>query len=102
MLFYGGLGACSPMKFLEFRTSEIASAGCRFTAALFGGILTMPDSNTWSASYVAPHSRVHVPTLSHAALNYECKVARAHAKVARAHARVCQGLDTPQPLHVMV
>ena len=26
-LFYGGLGACSPMKFLEFRTSEIASAG---------------------------------------------------------------------------
>ena len=55
MLFYGGLGACSHMKFLEFRTSEIASAGCRLTAALFGGILTTPDSNTWSASYDAPH-----------------------------------------------
>jgi len=40
-------------------------------------------------------SRVHVPTLSRAALNYECKVARAHAKVARAHARVCRGLATP-------
>jgi len=39
------------MKFLEFRTSEIASAGCRLNAALFGGILTTPDSNTWSASY---------------------------------------------------
>ena len=24
-------------------------------AALFGGILTTPDSNTWSASYDAPH-----------------------------------------------
>jgi len=33
-------------------------------------------------------SRVHVPTLSRAALNYECKVARAHA-------RVCRGLATP-------
>jgi len=43
------------MEFLEFRTSEIASAGCRLTAALFGGILTMPDSNMWSASYDAPH-----------------------------------------------
>jgi len=40
-------------------------------------------------------SRVHVPTLSRTALNYECKVARAHAKVARAHARVCRGLATP-------
>jgi len=86
------------MKFLEFRTSEIASAGCRLTAALFGGILTTPDSNTWSASYDTPlfrSSGVHVPTLSRAALNYECKVARAHAKVARAHARVCRGLATP-------
>ena len=102
------------MEFLEFTTSEIASAGCRLTAALFGGILTTPDSNTWSASYDAPHPlalyfrssrvRVHVPTLSRAraALNYECKVARAHAKVARAHAkvarahaRVCRGLATP-------
>jgi len=36
-------------------------------------------------------SRVHVPTLSRAVLNYECKVARAHAKVARAHAWVCRG-----------
>jgi len=44
------------MKFLEFRTSEIASAGCRLTAALFGGILTTPDSSTWSASYDASHS----------------------------------------------
>jgi len=90
------------MKFLEFRTSEIASAGCWLTAALLGGILTTPDSNTWSASYDAPHhlsilhtifrsSRVHVPTLSRAALNYECKVARAHA-------RVCRGLATPLQL----
>ena len=89
------------MEFLEFRTSEIASAGCRLTAAVFGGILTTPDSNTWSAGYDAPHPlqfrslRVHVPTLKRAALNYECKVARAHAKVARAHARVCRGLATP-------
>ena len=43
-------------------------------------------------------SRVHVPTLSRAALNYECKVARAHAKVARAHDRVCRGLATPLKL----
>jgi len=57
------------MKFLEFRTSEIASAGFRLTAALFGGILTTPDSNTWSAGYDAPlfrSSGVHVPTLSRA------------------------------------
>ena len=95
-----GLGACSPMEFLEFRTSEIASASCRLTAALFGGILTTPDSNMWSASNDAPHplsilacARAH--SIARAALNYECKVARAHAKVARAHARVCRGLATP-------
>jgi len=80
------------MKFLEFRTSEIASAGCWLTAALFDGILTTPDSNTWSASYDAPHP---LSILACARAHSECKVARAHAKVARAHARVCWGLATP-------
>jgi len=47
-------------------------------------------------------SRVHMPTLSRAALNYECKVARAHAKVAQAHARVCRGLATPLKYPKMV
>jgi len=94
------------MEFLEFRTSEIASAGCRLTAALFGGILTTPDNNTWSASYDAQQCtptfdpRVCTCLLFRARhlINYECKVARAHAKVARAHARVCQGLATPLAL----
>ena len=87
------------MKFLELRTSEIASSGCQLTAALFGGILTTPDSNTWSASYdvhtLFRSSRVQVPTVSRAALNYECKVARAHA-------RVCWGLATPLDLPCML
>jgi len=74
---------------VEFRTSEITSAGCRLTAALRqtarrGQLAMMLHTHFRS-------SRVHVPTLSRA----ECKVARAHAKVARAHARVCRGLATP-------
>ena len=99
MLFYGGLGACSHMKFLEFRTLEIASPGCRLTAALFGGS-SLRQTATRGQLAMMLHtlfrsSHVHVPTLSRAALNYECKVARAHAKVALAHAQVCRGLATP-------
>ena len=87
------------MNFFEFRTSEIASAGCQLTAALFVAS-SLRQTATHGQLAMMLHtlfrsSRVHVPTLSRAALNYECKVARAHAKVARAHARVCRGLATP-------
>ena len=40
---------------LEVQTRPYNPWACRLTAALFGGILTTPDSNTWSASYDAPH-----------------------------------------------
>jgi len=60
------------MKSLEFRTSEIASAGCRLTAALFGGAASsLCQTATRGQLAMMLHtlfrsSRVHVPMHSFA------------------------------------
>ena len=96
-LFYGICRHAPPhRKILEFRTSEIASAG--FSGQVSVAKIIPIFSIQKALLFYSPSSlfRSPVDSSAHGAnLKLRQANARAQAKVARARARVCRGLATP-------
>ena len=93
----GTLGACSPRKILEFRTSEIASAGFSGQVSVAKIIHISSIQEALSLLFSSQESlfRSHADSFAHGAnLKLQQVNARAQAKVARARAWVCWGLAT--------
>ena len=111
MLFQGVLGACPLRKILEFRTSEMASAGFSGQVGVskiiyissiqeaLSLLFSSQESPCQCLMYPIHASFDRVLTLSCATnLKLRQPNVRAQAKVAQARAQVCRGLATPLQL----
>ena len=93
-----GLGACTARKILEFRTSEIASAGFSGQVSVAKIIHISSIQEALSLLFSSQESlfRSRADSFTHSTnLKLRQANARAQAKVARARARVCRGLAMP-------
>ena len=94
----GGLGACTPRKIFEFRTSEIASVGFSGQASVAKNNTHLHIQEALPLLFSSNESlfRSHVDSFACGAnLKLRQANARPQAKVARACARVCRGSATP-------